>query len=171
MNPDYNLVEMKEADRCCGSAASTLSHYDLSRKIGQRKRDNIVASGAEVVATGCPRLYDAALRHARPQRRRHHSQAHDRNLCRLVEIRGALRRQGWLPPPLTPCPGGMIPPGPPSKAKRNGSPCSLRRMGTVSFRLGNSKCRVLEERTNEKTPESCHTRRPRHVATGKRPDS
>ena len=55
MNPDYDLVEMKEADRCCGCGGSfTLSHYDLSRKIGQRKRDNIVASGAEVVATGCP---------------------------------------------------------------------------------------------------------------------
>ena len=55
MNPDYDLVEMKEADRCCGCGGSfTLSHYDLSRKIGQRKRDNIVSSGAEVVATGCP---------------------------------------------------------------------------------------------------------------------
>ena len=55
MNPDCDLVEMKEADRCCGCGGSfTLSHYDLSRKIGQRKRDNIVASGAEVVATGCP---------------------------------------------------------------------------------------------------------------------
>ena len=55
MNPDYDLVEMKEADRCRGCGGSfTLSHYDLSRKIGQRKRDNIVASGAEVVATGRP---------------------------------------------------------------------------------------------------------------------
>ena len=55
MNPDYALVEMKEADRCCGCGGSfTLSHYDLSRKIGQRKRNNIVASGAEVVAPGCP---------------------------------------------------------------------------------------------------------------------
>lgn len=33
MNPDYDLVEMKEADRCCGCGGSfTLSHYDLSRK-------------------------------------------------------------------------------------------------------------------------------------------
>ena len=55
MNPEYDLVEMKEADRCCGCGGSfTLSHYDLSRKIGQRKRNNIVSSGAEVVATGCP---------------------------------------------------------------------------------------------------------------------
>ena len=55
MNPEYDLVEMKEADRCCGCGGSfTLTHYDISRRIGQRKRDNIVASGAEVVATGCP---------------------------------------------------------------------------------------------------------------------
>lgn len=55
MNADYDLVEMAEADRCCGCGGSfTLSQYELSGKIGQRKRDNVVASGAEVVATGCP---------------------------------------------------------------------------------------------------------------------
>lgn len=55
MSPHYELVEMAEADRCCGCGGSfTLTHYDLSRRIGQRKRDNIVASGADVVATGCP---------------------------------------------------------------------------------------------------------------------
>ena len=55
MNPNYELVEMAEADRCCGCGGSfTLFHYDLSKEIGQRKRDNIVRSGASVVATGCP---------------------------------------------------------------------------------------------------------------------
>lgn len=55
MNPRYELVEMAEADRCCGCGGSfTLFHYDLSKEIGQRKRDNIVRSGAAVVATGCP---------------------------------------------------------------------------------------------------------------------
>ena len=55
MNPDYELVEMAEADRCCGCGGSfTLFHYDLSKEIGQRKRDNIVRSGAAAVATGCP---------------------------------------------------------------------------------------------------------------------
>ncbi len=55
MNPDYELVEMAEADRCCGCGGSfTLFHYDLSKEIGQRKRDNIVRSGAATVATGCP---------------------------------------------------------------------------------------------------------------------
>lgn len=55
MNSDCELVEMAEADRCCGCGGSfTLTQYDLSCKIGQRKRDNVVASGADVVATGCP---------------------------------------------------------------------------------------------------------------------
>ncbi|WP_294445907.1 (Fe-S)-binding protein [uncultured Mailhella sp.] len=55
MNPDYELVEMAEADRCCGCGGSfTLFHYDLSKEIGQRKRDNIVNTGATAVATGCP---------------------------------------------------------------------------------------------------------------------
>ena len=54
-NPNYELVEMKEADRCCGCGGSfTLFHYDLSKQIGQRKRENVVATGAEAVSTGCP---------------------------------------------------------------------------------------------------------------------
>ncbi len=55
LSPNYSLVEMAEADRCCGCGGSfNLFHYDFSRKIGQRKRDNIVASGANMVVTGCP---------------------------------------------------------------------------------------------------------------------
>ncbi len=54
-NPAYELVEMAEADRCCGCGGTfNLYHYDLSKKIGERKRGNVVASGAEVVSTGCP---------------------------------------------------------------------------------------------------------------------
>ncbi len=54
-NPRYRFVEMKEADRCCGCGGSfTLFHYDLSRQIGQRKRDNIVATGANVASAACP---------------------------------------------------------------------------------------------------------------------
>lgn len=55
MNRDYQLVPMNEADHCCGCGGTfTLTQPELSAKIGQRKRDNIVASGAEVVAMGCP---------------------------------------------------------------------------------------------------------------------
>ncbi len=54
-NPGYALKEMNEADRCCGCGGSfNLFHYDYSRKIGQRKRDNVVATGAAVVSAGCP---------------------------------------------------------------------------------------------------------------------
>lgn len=54
-NPAYSLTEMNEADRCCGCGGSfNLFHYDYSRRIGQRKRDNVAASGAQVVAAGCP---------------------------------------------------------------------------------------------------------------------
>lgn len=54
-NPACRLEEMAEADRCCGCGGSfNLFHYDLSRRIGQRKRDNVAATGARVVATSCP---------------------------------------------------------------------------------------------------------------------
>ena len=54
-NGNYELVEMKDADRCCGCGGSfTLTHYDLSKKIGNKKQQNIQNSNAEVVAMGCP---------------------------------------------------------------------------------------------------------------------
>lgn len=54
-NPKVEFVEMADADRCCGCGGSfNLQHYGLSKDIGKIKRDNIAASGAEVVATGCP---------------------------------------------------------------------------------------------------------------------
>ncbi|MDR2142015.1 MAG: (Fe-S)-binding protein [Deltaproteobacteria bacterium] len=53
--PDYRLVEMPEADRCCGNGGSfTLFHYDISKDIGQRKRNNIVSVKPDLVVTGCP---------------------------------------------------------------------------------------------------------------------
>jgi len=54
-NPKYIFTEMPEADACCGMGGSfNLSYYGLSSDIGKRKIENIVASGASVVATGCP---------------------------------------------------------------------------------------------------------------------
>jgi glycolate oxidase iron-sulfur subunit len=54
-NPAYRFKEMMEADRCCGMGGSfNLQHYDISAAIGKRKRENIVQSGCEVVATSCP---------------------------------------------------------------------------------------------------------------------
>ncbi|MGM0424658.1 MAG: (Fe-S)-binding protein [Thermodesulfobacteriota bacterium] len=52
---EYELVEMPEADRCCGMGGSFgLEHYDLSRKVGERKLQNILHTEAEVVSTACP---------------------------------------------------------------------------------------------------------------------
>lgn len=67
-NPGVEFVEMAEADYCCGCGGSfNLQHYDLSKDIGTRKRDNIVATKADVVATSCPacmlQLSDMLSRH------------------------------------------------------------------------------------------------------------
>jgi glycolate oxidase iron-sulfur subunit len=49
------LVEMQEADWCCGSAGSQLiTHYEDSLAILERKVDNVEATGAQYVASGCP---------------------------------------------------------------------------------------------------------------------
>jgi len=54
-NPAYSFSEMPEADFCCGCGGSfTITHAALSKNIGSRKRDNIIASQAECVSTGCP---------------------------------------------------------------------------------------------------------------------
>ena len=52
---DCTFVEMKDAGTCCGNGGSfNLQNCDLSRFIGMKKRDNIVACGADIVATSCP---------------------------------------------------------------------------------------------------------------------
>jgi len=52
---EWEFIEMREPDRCCGMGGSfNLRHYDLSRKIGNKKLSRIVESGADAVATGCP---------------------------------------------------------------------------------------------------------------------
>ncbi len=53
--PGLELVEMKEADTCCGGAGSyNLTHYGTSMAILDRKMANIAATGAGLIATGCP---------------------------------------------------------------------------------------------------------------------
>ncbi len=54
-NPGLRLQEMAESDWCCGCGGSfNLQNYEISAAIGRRKCDNILQSGAAVVATGCP---------------------------------------------------------------------------------------------------------------------
>jgi glycolate oxidase iron-sulfur subunit len=53
--PGVEFREMPEADWCCGGAGSyALSHYDLSRKVLDRKISNIAKTEADVVVTSCP---------------------------------------------------------------------------------------------------------------------
>ena len=53
--PGMDLVEMREATWCCGSAGVyNLTHAERANKILDRKLDNIAASGAETVAVGNP---------------------------------------------------------------------------------------------------------------------
>jgi glycolate oxidase iron-sulfur subunit len=48
-------IEMSEADWCCGSAGSQLiTHYETSLQVLDRKMDNLKATNAQVVASGCP---------------------------------------------------------------------------------------------------------------------
>jgi glycolate oxidase iron-sulfur subunit len=66
--PGITYVEMNEADRCCGMAGGfSLHHYELSKKIADRKVNNIIASGADIVVSGCPgceiQLLDSLARH------------------------------------------------------------------------------------------------------------
>lgn len=49
------LVEMEGADKCCGLGGTfNVYHYDSSMTINDVKSEAIVATGADVVATGCP---------------------------------------------------------------------------------------------------------------------
>jgi glycolate oxidase iron-sulfur subunit len=53
--PGIEYREMPEADWCCGGAGSyAWSHYDLSRKVLDRKIENLKGTRADVLATSCP---------------------------------------------------------------------------------------------------------------------
>jgi glycolate oxidase iron-sulfur subunit len=54
-NPAWRLMEMARPDDCCGMGGSfNLQYYELSSRIGRAKRDQVTATGCQVVATGCP---------------------------------------------------------------------------------------------------------------------
>jgi glycolate oxidase iron-sulfur subunit len=53
--PGINFVEMAAADTCCGFGGSfSFNYYDLSKDINDRKVNNVLASGAQILTTGCP---------------------------------------------------------------------------------------------------------------------
>lgn len=53
--PGVELVEMKEANWCCGGAGTyMLTHHEMSMGILDRKMANVAATGAELLVSGCP---------------------------------------------------------------------------------------------------------------------
>ncbi|MCC7353218.1 MAG: 4Fe-4S dicluster domain-containing protein [Anaerolineae bacterium] len=66
--PGIQLVEMRDPDRCCGSAGIyNVVHPDLSRQILNEKLDNVKATGAEMVVSanpGCILQIEAGCRNA-----------------------------------------------------------------------------------------------------------
>ena len=53
--PGINLVEMRNADRCCGfGGVMRITRRELSDGIVEDKVKSIIATNASVVATGCP---------------------------------------------------------------------------------------------------------------------
>jgi glycolate oxidase iron-sulfur subunit len=53
--PGIDLVPLAESSWCCGSAGVyNLTHPDAADRLGERKVERIVATGAELVATGNP---------------------------------------------------------------------------------------------------------------------
>ena len=52
--PGLKFVEMKEPARCCGAGGSfSLANYELSRKINDRKINDIASTDADLVTTSC----------------------------------------------------------------------------------------------------------------------
>jgi glycolate oxidase iron-sulfur subunit len=64
--PHLELVELPEADVCCGSAGSyNLTQPAMARRLRERKVEHILATGADVVAVanpGCALQIAAGLR-------------------------------------------------------------------------------------------------------------
>jgi glycolate oxidase iron-sulfur subunit len=53
--PELTFIEMAEADVCCGGGGSFQFYFpEISRPIVSAKTENILNTGARIVATGCP---------------------------------------------------------------------------------------------------------------------
>jgi glycolate oxidase iron-sulfur subunit len=51
--PNASIVPINEGDLCCGSAGSyNIEQPDIAQKLGERKVNHILESGAQIVATG-----------------------------------------------------------------------------------------------------------------------
>lgn len=53
--PGVEFVEMQDANSCCGGSGTySVTHYDMSMKILDKKMDKAMQTGASVLATCCP---------------------------------------------------------------------------------------------------------------------
>jgi glycolate oxidase iron-sulfur subunit len=53
--PGLSLIEMRNADRCCGfGGVMRMTHRGISDGIAEDKAKNIIATGVSTVVTGCP---------------------------------------------------------------------------------------------------------------------
>lgn len=53
--PGIEFKELPEADWCCGGAGSySLTHYDLSQQVLDRKMENLKKTEADILVTACP---------------------------------------------------------------------------------------------------------------------
>jgi glycolate oxidase iron-sulfur subunit len=94
--PGIELIEMKDADRCCGGAGTfALEHADLSLAILREKIERVLASGVETVATTCP----ACMMQLRSGLAREDAGASGRTVRvrHLVEIAGDCLFGGGMP--------------------------------------------------------------------------
>jgi len=53
--PGVDFIELPESDMCCGAAGSyAFTHYDLSKKVRERKMGNVEKTGADILVSSCP---------------------------------------------------------------------------------------------------------------------
>jgi glycolate oxidase iron-sulfur subunit len=64
--PELELVPLTESEHCCGAAGSyNLTQPEMSARLGARKAENILATGARAVITGNVGCLLQILRHLR----------------------------------------------------------------------------------------------------------
>jgi glycolate oxidase iron-sulfur subunit len=84
--PGVTLVEMRDPQRCCGGGGSfSFYNYDLSKQISRRKVEDIEATQASVVVTGCP----GCMLQLKDQLGQRGSSVEVKHLIQLVDEAGA----------------------------------------------------------------------------------
>jgi glycolate oxidase iron-sulfur subunit len=69
MIPGLELLTLPESELCCGAAGSyNLTQPEMAERLGRRKAENILATGAQAVFTGNVGCLLQITRHLRAQR-------------------------------------------------------------------------------------------------------